>query len=71
MLFDGKMERHKGENFMFELTKEDISRCLIGILNKEIGNDFKYMPFTFTELGVAMLIVYSTLIRPLKQTEAL
>ena len=56
---------------MFELTKEDISRCLIGILNKEIGNDFKYMPFTFTELGVAMLIVYSTLIRPLKQTEAL
>ena len=49
------IERFEGENFMFELTKEELSRCQIGILNKGRGSNIKYMPFVFTELGVAML----------------
>ncbi|MEG1635841.1 MAG: ORF6N domain-containing protein, partial [Rikenellaceae bacterium] len=40
---------------MFEPTKEELSRCHIGILNKGRGSNIKYMPFAFTELGVAML----------------
>lgn len=49
------IERFEGDDFMFELTKEELSRCQIGILNKGRGSNFKYMPFAFTELGVAML----------------
>ena len=40
---------------MFELTKEELSRSQIVTLNKGRGSNFKYMPFAFTELGVAML----------------
>ena len=40
---------------MFELTKDDLSRCQIGTLKSGRGSNFKYMPFAFTELGVAML----------------
>ena len=43
------------EDFMFELTKEEISRSQIVILNKGRGSNIKYAPFAFTELGVAML----------------
>ena len=49
------INRFDGEDFMFELTKEEISRCQIGTLNGGRGSNFKYMPFAFTELGVAML----------------
>ena len=49
------IERFEGGDFMFELTKEELSRCQIGILNKGRGSNIKYMPFAFTELGVAML----------------
>jgi len=49
------IERFEGEDFMFELTKEELSRCQFGILNKGRGSNIKYMPFAFTELGVAML----------------
>lgn len=45
------MERFEGEDFMFELTKDELSRCQIGILNKGRGSNFKYLPFAFTELG--------------------
>ena len=38
-----------------KLTKEELSRCQFGILNKGRGSNFKYKPFAFTELGVAML----------------
>lgn len=48
-------ERFEGEDFMFELTKEELSRCNFGTLNNQRGSNFKYMPFAFTELGVAML----------------
>ncbi len=40
---------------MFELTKDEVSRCQFGILNGGRGSNFKYLPFAFTELGVAML----------------
>jgi hypothetical protein len=49
------IERFEGEDFMFELTKEEFSRCQIGILNKGRGSNIKYAPFAFTELGIAML----------------
>lgn len=49
------LKRFEGEDFMFELTKEELSRSQIVILNKGRGSNFKYMPFAFGELGVAML----------------
>lgn len=49
------IERFEGEDFMFELTREELSRCQIGILNKGRGSNIKYLPFAFTELGVSML----------------
>ena len=49
------MERFEGEDFMFEVTPDELSRCQIGTLNKGRGSNFKYMPFAFTEIGVAML----------------
>lgn len=49
------MERFEGEDFMFELTKDELLRCQIGTLKKGQGQHFKYMPFAFTDLGVAML----------------
>lgn len=49
------IERFEGEDFMFEVTREELSRCQIGTLNKGRGSNVKYLPFAFTELGVAML----------------
>lgn len=49
------IERFEGEDFMFELTSAELSRCQIGTLNKRRGSNIKYMPFAFTEIGVAML----------------
>ena len=49
------IERFEGEDFMFEITRDELSRCQIGILNKGRGSNIKYLPFAFTELGVAML----------------
>lgn len=49
------LERFDGDDFMFELTKEELSRCQIGTLNKGRGSNIKYLPFAFTELGVSML----------------
>jgi len=49
------MERFEGEDFMFVVTMEELSRCQIGTLNKGRGSNIKYLPFAFGELGVAML----------------
>lgn len=49
------IERFEGDDFMFELTKEELSRCQNCTLNNQRGSNFKYTPFAFTELGVAML----------------
>jgi hypothetical protein len=49
------IERFEGEDFMFELTPEELSRCHFGTLNSSRGSNIKYRPFAFTEIGVAML----------------
>lgn len=46
------IERFEGEDFMFELTKEEHLRCQFGISSH---GGVRYLPFAFTELGVAML----------------
>ena len=43
------------KDFMFELTKEECLRSQIASLNAGRGKHLKYMPFAFTEQGVAML----------------
>lgn len=49
------MQRFEGDDFMFEVTHDELLRCQIGILKAGRGKHFKYLPFAFTELGVAML----------------
>ena len=49
------IERFEGEDFMFTLIKEECSRCQFGTLNGGRGSNVKYLPFAFTEMGVAML----------------
>lgn len=43
------------EDFMFQLTTEECSRCQIGTLNIKQGQNIKYLPYAFTEYGIAML----------------
>lgn len=45
------------EDFMFQLTAEEAEglRCQFGILKLGRGQHYKYLPFAFTEQGVAML----------------
>ena len=43
------------DDFMFQLSREDCSRCQIGTLNEGRGSNIKYLPYAFTENGVAML----------------
>lgn len=49
------LKRFEGDDFMFELTKEELSTSQFVTLKKGRGSNFKYSPFAFTELGVAML----------------
>ena len=37
------IERFDGDDFMFEVTKEELSRYQIGILNKGRGSNIKYL----------------------------
>lgn len=46
-------------DFRFQLTKEECLRSQIVTLNEKQGQHLKYMPYAFTEQGVAMLIVFS------------
>ena len=39
------LKRFEGEDFMFELTRDELSRSQIVTLNKGRGSNFKYMPF--------------------------
>lgn len=41
-------------DFMFQLTKEECLRSQFVTLNKGQGHHLKYMPYAFTENGVAM-----------------
>ena len=43
------------EDFMFQLTKYECLRSQIATLNEGRGQHLKYMPYVFTENGVAML----------------
>lgn len=43
------------EDFMFQLTKDKCLRSQIATLNEGRGQHLKYMPYVFTENGVAML----------------
>lgn len=43
------------DDFMFELTKDECLRSQIATLNAGRGQHLKYLPFAFTENGVAML----------------
>ena len=43
------------EDFMFQLTKDECLRPQIATLNEGRGQHLKYMPYVFTENGVAML----------------
>lgn len=43
------------EDFYFQLTKEECSRFQSGTLNIKRGKNIKYLPYVFTEQGVAML----------------
>ena len=43
------------EDFMFQLTKDECLRSQIATLNERRGQHLKYMPYVFTENGVAML----------------
>jgi len=42
-------------DFCFQLTDEECSRFQIGILNGSRGSNLKYLPYVYTEQGVAML----------------
>ena len=42
------------EDFMFQLTKDECLRSQIATLNEGRGQHLKYMPYVFTENGVAM-----------------
>ena len=43
------------EDFKFQLTKDECLRSQIATLNEGRGQHLKYMPYVFTENGVAML----------------
>lgn len=43
------------EDFMFQMTKEECLRCQFGTLNPRQGQHMKYLPYAFTEYGIAML----------------
>ena len=53
------IKRFEGDDFMFQLTKDEayhiLSRSQNVILNNGRGSNIKYLPYAFTELGVAML----------------
>ena len=43
------------EDFMFQLTHEECLRSQFVTLNTKQGHHLKYLPYAFTEQGVAML----------------
>lgn len=54
------IKRFEGDDFMFRLTKDETEfvrlRSQIATTNKRGGT--RYLPYAFTELGVAMLSSY-------------
>ena len=69
-------ERFAGEEFMFQLTKEDmaeLSRCKNFTLNNGggRGSNIKYLPYAFTEQGIYMLMIVLKGELAVKQSRAL
>ena len=52
-------KRFAGEDFMFQLTKEELdellSRSQFATMKKGRGSNIKYLPYAFTLLGISML----------------
>jgi hypothetical protein len=48
-------ERFPDKDFMFQLTKEEYGALRLQIATLKRGQHAKYLPYAFTELGVAML----------------
>ena len=38
------IQRFEGDDFMFEVTRDELLRCQIGILKAGRGQHFKYLP---------------------------
>jgi len=49
------IERFAGEDFIFQLTKNEIDKILKCQIGTSSWGGTRYFPFAFTELGVAML----------------
>ncbi|MBQ8656225.1 MAG: ORF6N domain-containing protein [Prevotella sp.] len=49
------MERFEGEDFMFQLTREEVANDLTSQIVISSWGGTRKLPFAFTELGVAML----------------
>ena len=49
------IRRFEGEDYMFQLTKEECLKSQIVTLKEAQGKHLKYMPYAFTMLGTAML----------------
>ena len=53
------IRRFEGDDFMFRLTKDEAvlstTRSQTVTMNRGRGHNIKYLPYAFTELGVAML----------------
>ena len=43
------------ESFRFQLTKEECSKWQIATMNTKRGQNIKYLPYAFTEQGIAQL----------------
>lgn len=52
------IKRFEGDDFMFELTHDEFLRCNFGTSS---WGGSRYMPFAFTEMGVAMLKLMTTI----------
>lgn len=53
------IERFAGDDFMFQLTIDEVETCsrsqIVTLNTTARGHNTKYLPYAFTELGVAML----------------
>ena len=47
------IERFEGDDFMFEVTADELSRCQIGTLNIKRGQNIKYLPFALPNWAYA------------------
>ena len=53
------------ESFRFQLTKDECSKSQIATMNAKRGQNIKYLPYAFTEQGIAKLssVLHSYLLK--------